>query len=488
MRPFLILLIACGTLLANSSFAAAETTEPPKSPALDLARQLNEAFISVAEAVSPAVVVIEVREKAGSASDYEGDPIYESLPPELRKRFLERGPSVGRGSGVVISEDGFILTNFHVVEDAESIKVRFKDGEEYVGKVQGLDRESDIAVIKIDKTGLTPAKLGDSSKTRVGEFVLAIGAPFDLDYSVTYGHISAMGRSFEAFGHAFGNNFGQYLDQDFLQTDASINPGNSGGPLVNLYGEVVGINSMIRGLRTGIGFAIPVNLARTVSDRLMKDGKFVRSWLGVGIAGLREDPELRSEFARVKDGVMLRTLVPNAPAEKAKLRSKDIITAVDGTPVKTSRQLKEAISIQPPGKKISLDVVRLEDGDVRNLKINVTTEALPESGSFAANFSGRNLPVEKVGLGLTVHVLNEEIVSKYSLDSEASGVVIVGLETGSPAAKRLKVGDLVTEVDGTEINSPGQLKKLLNQVDMEKGAKFIVIRAGKERSFVLKDD
>lgn len=483
MRPFLIALLACGTVLSFPSFSA-ETADPPASRALDLARQLNEAFISVAEAVSPAVVVIEVRQKAGAPEDYEGDSIFESLPPDVQRRFLERGPSTGRGSGVVISEDGFILTNFHVVEDADSIKVRFKDGADYEAKVQGLDRESDIAVIKINKTGLTPAKIGDSTKTRVGEFVLAVGAPFELDYSVTFGHISAMGRSFET-----SFSMGQYVDQDFLQTDASINPGNSGGPLVNLYGEVVGINSMIRGMRTGIGFAIPINLAKTVSDRLIKEGKFTRSWLKVGIVALRENSELKAQYSEIADGVLLRTVFPDGPAGKAKLKQNDIVTAVNGKEIKTSRQLKEAVSIQAPGTTIDLDVVRKEEGKFKNLKFAVVTEALPEKNQFAMDSPRRELPVEKVGFGLTVHVINEELAEKYSLGEETSGVIVVAVETGSLAAsKRVRVGDLITEVDGRAIRNPSQLKRLLNEEDATKGVTLSIQRNGRERTIVLKED
>ena len=175
------------------------------------------------------------------------------------------------------------MTNRHVIEGADKVKIVFKDGREFDGEVLGVDRESDIGVVKIDATGLTPAKLGDSSKTKAGEFAIAIGSPFELNYSVTVGHVSAKGR------RVFSDQF--MFDQDFIQTDASINPGNSGGPLVNIYGEVIGINTLIRGMNTGIGFAVPVNLAKRVADMLIKDGKVTRAWLGVSITTLREDTD-----------------------------------------------------------------------------------------------------------------------------------------------------------------------------------------------------
>ena len=241
----------------------------------------------------------------------------------------------GRGSGFVISEDGYILTNNHVVEDAEKITVRFKDSKSFTATVKGRDPQSDLAVIKIDAKGLTPAKMGDSDTTRVGEFVIAVGAPFALDYSVTIGHVSAKGRSV-ILDPVAG-------DQDFIQTDASINPGNSGGPLVNLYGEVIGINSMIRGMNTGIGFAIPSNLAKQVMPRLMQDGKFTRARIGVVICGLREvqDYKLKRRDRGWRRGVRI---AQDGPAEKSDLKAGDIIVAVDGKPVKTARELKDEIA------------------------------------------------------------------------------------------------------------------------------------------------
>ena len=299
---------------------------------LELARQLNEAFVELADQVSPAVVVIQVAHKP-SYSDVEDDdnPLWDMLPPQFRKQFEEyrdkqpkretERPSSSRkpvfdsqGSGVVVREEGYLLTNRHVVDGAEKIRVKFKDGSEFEAEVRGVDSQSDVAVIKIDPKGkkLTVAKLGDSDKTRVGEFAIAIGAPFELDYSVTFGHISAKGRS-----HIIMND--PSMDQDFIQTDANINPGNSGGPLLNINGEVIGINTLIRGLRTGIGFAIPANLAKEVADKLITDGKYTRAWLGVGIRALKEDAEFRGMFSGVSDGVVVTQIQPDGPAAKSEI-------------------------------------------------------------------------------------------------------------------------------------------------------------------------
>jgi serine protease Do len=272
-----LLLSLAGSLVFLEAFPAHAGT------GLDLARQLNQAFIEVAEKVSPSVVVITVTQKAGTFSlegGTDGDEnSTDALPPDFWRRFHRQfqdqmpEKTKDQGSGIIIRKDGYILTNRHVVENAEAIEVRLLDGRTFKAKVRGVDAGSDLAVIKIDADNLPVAKLADSAKTRVGEFAIAIGAPFAYDYSITFGHVSAKGRSnvIPVFSG------GATMDQDFIQTDANINPGNSGGPLLNIDGEVIGINTIILGLRSGIGFAIPSNLAREVADKLIADGKFTRA-------------------------------------------------------------------------------------------------------------------------------------------------------------------------------------------------------------------
>src|SRR5436190_17990639 len=267
------------------------------SPNIALARQLNMAFTEVPEKVSPSVVVLTVHQKFNTNED-DSSPL-DSLTPELRRYFRERQIEIpAQGSGVIIRDDGYILTNGHVVEDADKIEVRLHDGRKYIGKVRGVDTKSDVAVVKIEETNLPAAKLADSTRTKVGEFAIAIGAPFSLDYTVTFGHVSAKSRSDIVTEAGSG-----LVDQDFIQTDALINPGNSGGPLVNIDGEVIGINTLIRGMHTGIGFAIPSSLAREVSDQLVKEGKFTRAMLGARLRSFREDPELRGSVKNLNDGV-----------------------------------------------------------------------------------------------------------------------------------------------------------------------------------------
>src|SRR5687768_14394675 len=346
-------------LAAVALCASAAETSKPVSPALEFARQLNQAFIEVADQVSPAVVVIKVAQKQSRLDlEDEDNPLWEMLPPEFRRQLErqrdkqrqqkpEESPGEkeseeppmfnGQGSGVVIREEGYILTNRHVVENADKIRVRLNDGDEFDAEVRGVDPQSDLAVLKINPKGkkLKAARLGNSETTRVGEFAIAIGAPFELDYSVTFGHVSAKGRSRVINDPA--------MDQDFIQTDANINPGNSGGPLVNLEGEVIGINTLIKGLRTGIGFAIPVNLAKEVSDKLISEGKYVRAWLGIGIQALRENSEYRDIVTGITDGVVVTLIQTNGPAANSDLKPSDVITAVDGKPVASAQQLKNEI-------------------------------------------------------------------------------------------------------------------------------------------------
>ena len=380
---FVTLLVALVPMAAR-----AETN----SPALDLARQLNNAFIEVAEKVSPSVVVIQIAHKPGTLDmDDTENPLWDLIPREFRKQMEEERdkqrkkaeeeekesnrPPVfdAQGSGIIIREEGYILTNFHVVEDAKKIRVRLRDGRAFDATVQGLDAKSDMAVIKINATNLPAVKFADSEAVRVGEFAVAIGAPFELDYSVTFGHVSAKGRT-DVIRSLGVNSQGATMDQDFLQTDASINPGNSGGPLVNLYGQVIGINTLIRGLRTGIGFAVPSNLAKAVADQLIAHGKFTRSWLGIGIRGLREDEDSRDLSLGIDDGVIVTELRPDGPAKDSDLREGDIILAVDGKKVATATQLRNEVRTKKAGSAVTLDVYRKS----KQLQIKVYPAVWPE--------------------------------------------------------------------------------------------------------------
>ncbi|MBI3191564.1 MAG: trypsin-like peptidase domain-containing protein, partial [Pedosphaera parvula] len=411
---FVSLLSLAGLL----ALAPQESFAKPVSAALELARQLNAAFVEVADEVSPSVVVIRVAQKPdqlGFDLD-ESNPLYEFFRRQFeqeqrqrQRRRSERSPHEpqfnGQGSGVVMNADGYIMTNRHVVEGAEKIKVRLKDGREFDATVRGVDAQSDIAVIKINATGLKPAQLGKSAKTRVGEFAIAIGAPFELDYSVTIGHVSAKGRSRIIPDPA--------MDQDFIQTDASINPGNSGGPLVNIYGEVIGINTMIRGMNTGIGFAVPIDLAREVAERLITEGKYTRAWLGVGIRALSEYTEMQPLAKGIDRGVVVMELVPNGPAAKSELKPSDIITSVDGRPVASAQELKNEVRKKAIGKEVSLDVVRAG----KAMKSKVKPEAWPDETTEVANRNPHGGMGEARSLGLAVKPLTRERADQFGVEA-----------------------------------------------------------------------
>ena len=463
--------------------------------ALDLARQLNQAFIELADKVSPAVVVVRVLHKPSYVDpDEEENPFFEMLPPELRRQWDEQREKLrkeqekqrrfhrepvysGEGSGVVIRKEGFILTNRHVVDGAEKIKIVFKDGSEFDGEVRGVDAQSDVAVIQIVPKGkaLTVAKLADSDKTRVGEFAIAIGAPFNLDYSVTFGHVSAKGRSSIIQD--------KIMDQDFIQTDASINPGNSGGPLVNIDGEVIGINTLIRGLRTGIGFAIPSNLAREISDRLITDGKYVRAYLGVQISPLKGDNEYRDLITGVSDGVVITAIPSDGPAAKSDLKPGDVITAVEGVTVSTAQQLKNEIRGKKIGSPVTLDVHRFG----KNIKVKVKPEAWPEEVAQVAN---RRKPAadDKTGnLGLTVETVTKELAEQYGLE-KVEGLLVTEVQRGTAAERKgIKPGDVITEVNGKAVSTPKQFQHAMKAADAKKGVVIIFTTRGTSKVEVLRD-
>lgn len=465
------------------------------SSALEMARQLNRAFIELADTVSPSVVVISVAHKPLSSrlwrsGEEDGTHGFEGLPDELRRQFErwmegrrpntpDRGDSKdkdsdkddepnwnGQGSGVIVRDDGYIITNNHVIDGAEKVRVRLKDGREFDAEIRGRDDKSDLAVLKIkgDVTGLQAAKFADSAKVRVGEFAIAIGAPFELDYSVTFGHVSAKGRS-----RITGN---RTADEDFIQTDANINPGNSGGPLVNIEGEVIGINAMIRGLRTGIGFAIPANIAKQVSDSIIENGRFARPWLGIEMSGIKENPEYRSMSKRGVDGVVVASIVPEGPASKSELKVGDIITAIDGKPVTSSQELRNEVRSKRVGSQLNLDVLRQK----KNVKVKVKTEEWPDDGIPVVNKKSSQPEATESELGITVKSLTKELAEEFGVD-EREGVIVTSLEPTSIAARKnvLQRGDVITEVNQEKVTSPKEFKEALKNASLKEGAMLTVV-------------
>ncbi len=413
-------------------------------------KQLDDAFVQVAEKVTPSVVNISSTRKEGEAPGIsELDPFFKNHPfkdffgEDWMKKF-KKGPGHGpmmkpsaMGSGVIVSSDGLILTNAHVVKDAQEIKVNLSDKRSYDAKLVAADPESDIAVIKIQATGLPAAQLGDSSKLRVGEIVFAIGNPFGLNRTVTLGIVSATGRT----------NMGLIDYEDFIQTDAAINPGNSGGPLVNINGEVIGINTAIAsrsGGYQGVGFAIPSNSAKLIMDDLIKEGKVRRGLLGVNIQDLNE-PLAKSFGRSTADGALVAQVIEGSPAEKAGIKSGDILIKFNGEPIKGAAHLKNLVGREKPGTSATLTVYRDKKTFDVSVKIGEKTAKATSTGPSSSDTSMSN------ELGVEVEAVPKSLAEKYGL-KEKEGIRIKDLsDDGAGSRMGLRPGDIILEVDGVKI-------------------------------------
>jgi serine protease Do len=456
LSRFVIALVMAGLMLTTGQQLAG-ASKSPSAP-----RMIPDNFSALAEQVGPAVVNIQVEKTAGETGmrpQFRGNPFGDERFKEFfgGQQQPERKQG-GLGTGFIIDKTGLIITNNHVVEDADTIKVKLKDEREFDAKVVGRDPQTDLALIKVDAKGELPvARLGRSAELKVGEWVLAVGSPFGLEQTVTAGIVSAKGR-------AIGS--GPY--DDFIQTDASINPGNSGGPLVNLNGEVVGINTAIIAQGQGIGFAIPIDMATKIVAQLKDNGEVTRGWLGVNIQDLKG--ELADYYgAKGGEGVLVTEVVPGNPAEKAGIQAKDIITAVDGEKVRTSRELTAKAATLPVGETTKITVVR--DGKERTVDVKVAKRPVTVADAGKP-------PVEKEGeYGLQVTDLTPEMARRLKTNREA-GVVVVGVRPDSKAAKAgLQQGDLILEVDRQNVSSTGELKQLLARHKGGDGIALLVQRA-----------
>jgi serine protease Do len=442
----------------------------PKNDKLTTARSLGQAFVEVAKKVQPSVVNVTT-EKTVTVKPWEryGEDFFKGSPFEdFFKGFgitpREKGKEYRHkqrsgGSGVIVDKEGYILTNNHVVEGADKIKVRLNDGREFTAILKGQDSRTDLAVLHIKAKDLPVATLGDSDKLEVGEWAIAIGSPFGLEHTVTVGVISAKGRT--------GLGTGTY--EDFIQTDASINPGNSGGPLSNIDGEVVGINAMIIQPGTGIGFAIPINMAKQILNDLIKQGKVVRPWLGISVQDLT--PEMAEQFqVKEKEGVLVAQVHQGTGAEKAGLLSGDILKSVDDKAIKNTNELIKEIQKKKVGQKIKLNVVR--DGKLMTLE--VTTTAMPDKPEAMKEKESE----EK--LGARVQELTPPLAARYRISSEIKrGVVVLSLEEGSPADELgLQEGDVILEINRKKIETIKDFEKAIKDINLDKGIVFRLHRRG----------
>src|SRR6184192_4318195 len=484
LMRFLFVLIFCSAL-SGSSLLAQETssTVPPAAAesGKDVVHALNNAFAKVFEIVAPSVVIIEVSKKNDGNEGFNFDDLFfqgqpDDNSPRRGPRNLE--PIQSEGSGFIVRSDGYIFTNFHVVEGADHVEVKLKDGREFPAKVVGTDEKTDIAVIKIDAKDLPVVQLGDSDAVRVGQFAFAIGAPFKLDYTFTYGVVSGKGRSKLL-------QTGGYSISDYLQTDASINPGNSGGPLCDIDGKVIGMNTLINGMNRGLGFAIPSNMAKGIGVELIAGHKIVRPWLGIRIETLGDDLSIRDLLKGTDKGVVVRTIEADTPAYRSDLRPFDVITHVDGTPVETDSQLQHEILKKKVGQSVELSVWRKG----QTIKVSVKTGELPSEISRASNepIQPAQPKQEDVGkFGLQVQELTKEVAERLHLAVQ-QGVIVTDMEDNSLAAQQdIQREDVITEVDSKPVTSVQSFREALTKADPRRGVLLYLDRKGSKTFAVMK--
>jgi serine protease Do len=439
----------------------------------DLVHQLNEAFEEVYDRVSPTVVVIDVAKSTASSNTnnpFEGFDFFFKGP---KGDEGSEQPDQSEGSGFVIRADGYILTNNHVIDGADRIQVKFKDGRVLSAKVIGADERTDIAVIKVEAASLPVVELADSDDVKVGQLVCAIGAPYKFEYTFTTGVVSAKGRN-ELLADKY---------EDYIQTDAAINPGNSGGPLCDIDSKVIGMNTLIHGLNRGLGFAISSNLAKQVSDQLINSGRIVRPWLGIIIESLTE--QNRGDlFKGVDKGVLVRTIQADTPAAKSDLRPADVITEVDGVPVASAKELQREILKKKVGDQVSLGIWR----SGKKVTVPVKTEELPieNEHASAAPSAAPSPQSSNTSFGVEVQDVTPELRKELALRSD-TGVVVTDVAPNSPAAVAdIQPGDVITEVGRTAILNLDAFQKALAEQKGKTSLLLLLDRKGIKTYSIVK--
>ena len=472
-----------GSALAFSQKPKAEQFNAPPVDESPLPREVgsHSSFAPVVKKVAPGVVKVFTTTKLHNTA-FNGAP--DGMNDLMRRFFGDpfqgRNPrrefgvprQQGIGSGVIATRDGYILTNNHVVDGADEVKVGLQDGREFTAKVVGRDPKTDVAVIKIDAKDLPAVPMADSDKVEVGDVVLAVGNPFGIGQTVTTGIVSATGR-----GGAIGLDY-----EDFIQTDAAINPGNSGGALVDAEGRLIGINTAIlsrSGGNQGIGFAIPVNIARDVMGSLVKDGHVTRGYLGVMIQDV--NPALEKEFKlKSTEGALVGDVTPKSPAEKAGLQSGDLILDFNGKKVTDSRHLKLEVARTHPGESVPVKILR--DGETKTL--DVTVKELPGTEQLAKNDS--NHPDDNGTLnGVTVADIDSNARQQFELPGAVKGVVVTEVDPNSPSAEAgLKPGDVIQEINRKPVKTAEEAVKMtekatdkttLLRVWRDGGSRYVVV-------------
>ena len=452
----------------------------PQSPAA-LLHQLDDGFAQVFEKTAPSVVVLDVSKKSALADEEnsslseEADSFFRipraGLPSPFR---VPQPPARSEGSGFVIRADGMILTNNHVIAGAEKMTVKLKDGRQFPAKLIGADDQTDIAVLKIEATGLPVAAWGDSDKVRIGQLVCAIGVPYDLDYSFTIGCLSGKGRS--------GLTPEATPYEDYLQTSALINPGNSGGPLLDVEGRVIGMTTLVNGLNRGLAFAIPSKMLQNVSSQLIETGKVAHPALGIRIETLGADSSLRDQITGVEKGVVVTTIEPDTPAYKSDLRPADVITEIDGTPVATAQELRKQVLARKIGQTVILTVWR----GGKTLKINVSTGEMPAARTTSTDADHSGQALSEKACGLHLGEVTQAIADRLGLKT-LSGALVTGIDPASPAAiAGIQREDVITEVDSKPAPDAAAVRKLLESHTGTKAVLLFIERKGQKTYAVLK--
>ncbi len=454
-------------LLSNPVFSSKAYSAEPKisKGAVDILSRTGQAMAEVVAATKPAVVNISTSHTVrtpGISNPFSNDPFFrrffgEEFGNTRRPRQYKQS---SLGSGVIVNKDGYILTNYHVIKDADEIKVKLSDNREFKGKVIGKDARTDIAVVKIYTDHLPTQAIGNSDKLKVGEMVIAIGNPFGLNQTVTSGIVSATGRA----------NVGIADYEDFIQTDAAINPGNSGGALVNVRGELVGINTAIfstSGGYQGIGFAIPSAMAKTVMENLIKHGKVVRGWLGVSIQPLT--PELSKQFKlKGQKGVLIGDVTADSPAEKAGIKRGDVIIGYNGKEVEDAAGLRNMVANTSPGREVALKIVH--DGKTETVKVTVA-ELPAEMQKLPGKF-------DNALKGIQVQDITQDIMSHLRLPRQIKGVIITDIEEGSPSGGVLTRNDVIMEINRKGITDVKDFENAASGIRSDQNVLLLIYREG----------
>ena len=458
---------------------------PAAAAAVATADGLSSAFRAASSTALPAVVHVRVQQDGRTVSQ---------VPPEIRgtpwedmfRGYGQQGPRSGSGSGFIITPDGYILTNNHVVDGADRVTVVLADKREFTARVVGRDPNTDVAVIKVDARNLPTARMGDADALEVGDWVLALGYPLDLGQTTTAGIVSAKGRSIGIMGRSGA----EAPLEHFIQTDAAINPGNSGGPLVDLQGRVIGINSAIAsptGFYSGYGFAVPVNLARRVAEDLMRDGRVHRPMIGVEI---RDATSADAEVFRLPspDGAVVNG-EPRGPAARAGLRMGDVIVSIDGERVAGSGELMEAVMRKRPGDRVALEVIRYGDRRRVELRLEEYQAAAADEGRDERRPDGGRPDVEEVSsatpgkLGFRAEALTPAIARELRVERQ-EGVVVSEVDAAGPAAQAISRGMVVERVNGREVRSLADLRAAADAVRPGQAVSLQVVLPGGRHTII----